>query len=71
MRNWLQSVLGDDWFRDVIEVDLNGGQVDDQWLARLNGLPKLQALNVAGTPISDAGIESLHAVRAFETRSPG
>ncbi len=37
-------------------------QIDDRWLVRLNGLPRLQALNLAGTPISDAGIESLAAL---------
>lgn len=58
----LRAVLGDDLFCDVIEVDLNRAKIDDEWVARLNGLPKLQALNLAGTPISDAGIESLHAL---------
>lgn len=60
---WLRKLLGDDFFGDVVDVDLNRAQINDEWLARLNDLPRIERLNLAYTPISDVGIVSLSHLR--------
>jgi len=37
--------------------------VTDACLQKLRGLPQLQALYLARTPVTDAGIEQLHRAR--------
>jgi hypothetical protein len=56
---WLRKWIGDDFFRDVVDVDLNRTDVADAWLTRLNDLPRIKRRNLAYTPVSDAGIENL------------
>ena len=60
---WLRKLIGDDFFRDVVDVDLNRTRINDELLIRLNDLPKIKRLNLAYTSVSDAGFERLSGLR--------
>ena len=49
-----RSVLGHDFFDDVVEVHLSGPQIQD--LAVLNDLPKIELLDLAHTSVYDLSI---------------
>ena len=56
---WLRKLLGDDFFTNVVEVQLNDTQVTDAGLKHLKGLTQLQALLLNHTQVTDAGLEHL------------
>src|SRR5215831_14436813 len=57
---WLRRTIGEDYFRSVISVNLNGLPLtDDQW-ALLRRLPALKGLNLARCAnVSDSGLSHL------------
>lgn len=60
---WLvTTLLGQDAFMQVTEVELNGKQVTDEELGRLGGLIYLRKLSLDYTPVSDNGIATLHSM---------
>ena len=60
---WLRSLLGDDFFADVVYVSLSSLHVSesttDARLEHLKGLPSLQTLDLNSTKITDGGLENL------------
>ena len=61
---WLHSLLGDDFFRSVYEVDLaqTGGKVIyDADLDNLRFLTQLRLLNLDNTRVTDAGLDHLES----------
>lgn len=67
---WLRKLIGEDFFRDVVDVDLNRTQINDEWLIRLNDLPKIERLNLAYTSVSDSGFERLTGLRNLRSAIP-
>jgi Leucine-rich repeat (LRR) protein len=69
---WLHDLLGDDFFRNVYEVDLGntlGGQITDDNLKPLRGLRRLKKLDLYRAPVTDAGLEHLAGLDQLETLS--
>jgi len=56
---WLRKTLGNDFFCDVIDVNLNCTQVTDAGLEHLNIFTSLRWLELHGTQVTDAGLEHL------------
>jgi hypothetical protein len=56
---WLHSVLGDDFFRNVVSVDHRGRSFGDADMAQLRGLTQLRRFGLCGARITDAGLEYL------------
>jgi hypothetical protein len=61
--------------KEIRELDLNRTQVDDDGLAVIAGLPKLEALHMRGTKVTDAGfkkhLESLASLKQIDFRDTG
>jgi hypothetical protein len=55
---WLRRVLGDDFFMNVVKLDLTQTEIGDAGLEHLKGLPHLQSLYL-GTEVTDAGLAHL------------
>ncbi|HEY2148145.1 MAG TPA: hypothetical protein VGH32_09420, partial [Pirellulales bacterium] len=53
---WLRNILGDDFFGNVVELDLSESAVTDEDLAFLDGLRSLESLNISDTGVTDAGL---------------
>ncbi len=53
---WLRRWLPQDYFDDVVVVNLAGCTVNDAWLSHLGDLPRVQWLQLDNTPISDSGL---------------
>ena len=64
---WLQTMIGEDYFRKVIEVSLRSKQISDSDLEHLNGLTSLRRLDLAYTQCSDTGLEHLNRLTALQT----
>jgi len=62
LREW----LGDDFFYDVIRVDLTFSRVTDGGLVHLKGFTSLKRLNLKGTRVTDAGLENLKGLTSLE-----
>jgi Leucine-rich repeat (LRR) protein len=56
---WLREILGDDFFKDVFYVGAVGSEVTDVGLNYLDGLSRLQELDLSNTRLPDAGLERL------------
>jgi hypothetical protein len=59
---WLKNILGDDYFTDVVSVDIHAPGVTDDTIASTVRLPHLKALQIVSDDVSDAGL--LHLARA-------
>jgi hypothetical protein len=71
---WLRSMVGDDFFAQVSEVDINHDQVTDQMLARIATLPALSNLLLCSGRISDSGLghlAELSTLQRVDVQSPG
>ncbi len=55
----LRAFLGNDFFDDVVMVDLGARNIADSGLEHLKGLTNLEILSLEHTPVSDAGLEHL------------
>jgi hypothetical protein len=60
---WLRSLLGENFFATAVDVVLFSSRVNDTGLEHLEGLTKLQTLNLIGTQVTDAGLEQLARLR--------
>jgi hypothetical protein len=64
---WLHSVLGDDIFRNVHWVSLEGPGVTDEVLKNLEGLSRLQWLSIKSAPgVTDAGLDHLRGLHELD-----
>jgi hypothetical protein len=59
------TVNGSLWRRAIFAVDLHGAALDDDWLARLQGFAELRELDLAGTPVTSAGLRHIAALRTL------
>ena len=66
---WLSSILGEDIFLDVDYVALCNCPVHDSDLSWLEMLPGLKDLELAGTKISDVGLEHLRGLTQLKVLS--
>jgi hypothetical protein len=60
---WLRNLLGQDFFAEVIEVDLSRTKATNDDLKYLGGLPHVARILCQDTAISDAGLEHLEGLR--------
>jgi hypothetical protein len=63
---WLQSPLGDDFFRSVVRVVLAGTPVTDADLEYLKGMNQLQMLDISYNQVTDAGVEHLEGLNQLQ-----
>jgi hypothetical protein len=63
---WLRSLLGDDYFEHVEDVDLEGTRVTDAGLETLKELNQLVTLALGNTKITDAALENLEGLNRLE-----
>ena len=66
---WLSSVLGNDFFADVISLEVSNFQVapaTDALLEHLNGLDQLQELGLDFTEVTDAGLVHLKGLSQLQ-----
>jgi hypothetical protein len=67
---WLRSLLGDDFFTNVVIVWLaTNQQVTDAGLEQLKGLTTLTSLSLDGTKVTDAGLEQLKGLTTLTSLS--
>jgi len=72
---WLPSLLGDDFDRSVIGVDLHGTEVTDAGVGDLKGWKRLIFLNLGETNVTDTtlatlnGLDRLQVLYLGETKS--
>ncbi len=63
---WLRNLIGDDYFNSVEGIDFPGSSLTDADLPRLRGylegLNKLDSLNLSGLRITDAGLKHLEGL---------
>ena len=55
----LRRYLGDDFFVNVVRVNLNSTKVTDAELEQLKGLTQLKVLELGGTKVTDEGVKKL------------
>lgn len=60
---WLRSVLGDDFFRSVVQVCIATDDFTDAECQHLVHMPDLQELIAEGTPAGDTGMKAIGMVR--------
>jgi hypothetical protein len=63
---WLRSLVGDDFFRRVVVVDLSGTQVSDNDLEILGDLPSVRVLFLVGTQLTDKSLEHVRRMPRLE-----
>jgi hypothetical protein len=56
---WLEELLGPDFFSNVVSVKLDDPQMTDAGLGSLRGLRQLRWLDLKSTQVTDAGLEAL------------
>jgi hypothetical protein len=66
---WLRTLLGGDFFGEVVAASYNGLEVTDIDLARLRELTQLQELHLDGTKLSDAALEQLAGLPQLQVLS--
>jgi len=54
---WLRKLLGDDFFGDVVCVTASSPNFGDEELEHVNGLTKLEGINLPGSQVTNAGLE--------------
>ena len=64
--DWACAILGYDFFIDVVNVSVGPGFGDDE-AKYLKGLPKLRALSLSYTEITDAGLKHLDGLTHLES----
>ena len=64
--NWLEQLLGEDFFHSVVKVELIDVPVTDSEFAYLKNLDVLEQLFVEGTNITDDGLACLHRLDELE-----
>ena len=57
--DWVRSLLGENFFSDVVEVNLAGAAVHNSDLVCLDNLVAIEKLNLSSTKITDEGLASL------------
>ncbi|MCI0332503.1 MAG: hypothetical protein L0228_04695 [Planctomycetes bacterium] len=69
-QRWLvTTLLGDDAFQQVTEVDLNGKKIDDETLRSLAGLIYLRKLSLDYTAVTDDSIATLRSMPKLQSIS--
>ncbi len=69
-QRWLvTTLLGDDAFQQVTEVELNGKKIDDATLRSLAGLIYLRKLSLDYTPVTDDSIATLRSMPKLQNVS--
>lgn len=66
---WLRRWLGDDFFSQVYDVDLEGRQVTDAALEPLSDLRNLRSVLIQETSVTDAGLAHLAGLTTIENLS--
>jgi len=56
---WMRKLLGDDFFSDVVSVDLVDCKVTDDGFQHLEGSTNLWSLHLSGTQLTDEGLQHL------------
>ncbi len=64
---WLRSILGDDFFRNVFEVELSKTPVTGADLEHLAAFASLRRLQVYGTQLADADLDHLKRLVQLES----
>ena len=62
----LRLILGDDFFREVVSVNLFGAQVRDVDLKCLERFGQLRWLSLGGTQVTDAGLKHLERLAQLQ-----
>ena len=63
---WLRRLLGDDFFMNVVKLDLTQTEIPDAGLAHLKDLTTLQSLSL-GEKITDAGLKHIEGLPQLHT----
>ena len=63
---WLQGVLGADFYRSVQAAFLSQAPITDATLEKLQGLSQLRILWLDGTPLTDAGLRHVGRLAKLE-----
>lgn len=63
---WLKTVLGNDRFRHILSVWLEGGSLTDAELRQLEALPNLRDLTIDAAEISPHGLSQLRGLNRLE-----
>jgi hypothetical protein len=64
---WLHKLLGDDFFANVVVVNLGDPKVTDAALVHLKGLTQLKCLYLNDAQVTDAGLEDLKGLMELQT----
>jgi hypothetical protein len=62
----LREVLGKDFFRRVVAVELGRTEVTNAGLEHLKGLSQLQVLSLENTQVTDAGLQHLKGLSQLQ-----
>ncbi len=65
--DWLRSLLGQDYFDDIIEVDFNHGHVTDEGLAHVSGLLRLHWISLFNKQVTDKCLVHLYGLKNLDT----
>ena len=65
----LRSVLGDDFFNDVVHANLTNAHVTDSDVEQIAKLSELQMLNLDDNPITDESLRYVKGLRRLQTLS--
>jgi hypothetical protein len=61
--SWLRQAVGNEFFQDVVMIDLAGKPITDRDLEQLKKLPKLENLNLSNTRVTSAGLVHLSGLK--------
>jgi hypothetical protein len=64
---WLQQLVGKEFFRDLVRVSLAGTRANDTVLEHLDGVTTVRTLYLDGTQATDAGLEHLDGLANLRT----
>lgn len=64
---WLQSVIGEDYFANIVSINLGTAPIDDAVLRRLARLRHLQSLGIWRTKFGDENLSHLLGLNELET----
>jgi hypothetical protein len=65
--DWLEGLLGHDFFRRVVVVEMYSGTPLDEQFQHLEDLPALRVLDIRNLPVTDAGLKHLAGLSELET----
>ena len=66
---WLRKLLGENFFSEVVAVDLRESRDADVGLVNVKELPRLDWLFVAGSKATDAGLVNIQGLTQLQTLS--